>query len=106
MCDDEELLEAINKVLTSVWSDTIRFMIQSRISRSLMLDLRGETTEVYSSINTLLDSEHRRITKYETTESRISNSAQIHASQKLSSRLKTFQKKSHAPQLWTITEAS
>ena len=108
-CDDEEMLEAINDVLTSVWSDNIRFVIQSRLSRSLMMDLKRETTQIYSVLNECLDSENRRMNKYINKNDQISKSEQIPALLTLSSRLQTMythQKKSFAPEMRTMTDAS
>ena len=98
--DGEELLETINNILTSVWSDNIRFVVQSRISRSLMMDLKRETTQIYSSINQHFYSKYFRMSKC----IQISK-----AKQHLSSRLIDLyidQNKSQAPQMWTVIKAS
>ena len=106
-CDDKEMFEAINNVLTSVWCDNVRFVIQSRISRSLMLDSQKETTQIYSAINQFLDSKHRRMSKYKDTEHEFSKSKQT--LQTLSIRLQKcyiYQKKSYTPQMQAMTEAN
>ena len=46
VCDDVQMLEATNKVLTSAWSEIIRGMLQNRIVRSIMLDIQKRTEEV------------------------------------------------------------
>ena len=43
-CDDVQMLEATNEVLTSAWSEIIRGMLQNRIVRSLMIDIVQEKT--------------------------------------------------------------
>ena len=48
--DDGQMLEATNKVLTSVCSDIIRAVVQSRIYHALMLDLREKAMSSYSFI--------------------------------------------------------
>ena len=48
--DDDQILEAMNKVLTSVCSDIIRSSIESRIIKALMLDLQENTLRSYSLI--------------------------------------------------------
>ena len=109
LCDEKEILEAIKNVLATVWSDKIRFMIQSRISRKLMLDLQRGTTHILNSlINKLLNScrDCHRISYWEKN-NQFSKSEHIHALQTLSSRLKKLyvdNGKSRAPQMWTVTE--
>ena len=49
--DDGQMLEATNKVLTSVCSDIIRAVVQIRIYRGLMLDLREKAMSSCSFIN-------------------------------------------------------
>ena len=111
--DDKIMLEEINDVLTSVWSDKIRVLLQSRISRLLLIDLKRKTTEKCSSINLFLDGKHRIMAqRWETIQHRTarnSNSAQIQTSQKLPLRLKEFhedQMRLRDPQIWTMTAAS
>ena len=48
--DDGQMLEATNKVLTSVCSDIIRAVVQSRIYHAFMLDLREKAMSSYSFI--------------------------------------------------------
>ena len=47
VCDDVRMLEATNEVLTSAWSEIIRGMLQNRIVRSLMIDIREKTKELF-----------------------------------------------------------
>ena len=111
--DDDNMLEEINNVLTSVWSDKIRVLLQSRISRLLLIDLKRKTTEKCSSINIFLDGKHRVMSQnrdyVQEIAARNSNSAQIQTSQELPLRLKEFYKdqmRSRDPQMWTMIEAS
>ena len=48
--NDGAMLEATNKVLTSVCSDIIRSMVHNRIYHAIMLDLREKTMRSFSSI--------------------------------------------------------
>ena len=48
--NDGPMLEATNKVLTSVCSDIIRSVVQTRIYQAFMIDLREKTIPLFSSI--------------------------------------------------------
>ena len=50
VCDDVQMLEATNKVLTSEWSGIIRGMLQYRITRSMMFDIRERMDKLFASI--------------------------------------------------------
>ena len=50
-CDDTEMLESTNEVLTFEWCDIIRSLVQRRVTQSLMYDLQRRTTK--SSIRKL-----------------------------------------------------
>ena len=45
VCDDVQMLEMTNEVLTSAWSEIIRGTLQNRIVRSLMIDIVRENTK-------------------------------------------------------------
>ena len=47
VCDDVQMLEATNEVLTLAWSEIIRGMLQNRIVRSLMIDIVREKKELF-----------------------------------------------------------
>ena len=47
VCDDVQMLEATNEVLTLAWSEIIRGMLQNRIVRSLLIDIRKEKKELF-----------------------------------------------------------
>ena len=50
-CDDVEMLEAANEVLSSAWSDIICSAVQSRIELSVMVNARmKEIVDLYSSV--------------------------------------------------------
>ena len=56
VCDDVQMLEATNEVLTSVWSEVIRGMLQNKIVLSLMIDIRKKTEELFElEFRTLLE---------------------------------------------------
>ena len=76
--DDGQMLEATNKVLTSVCSDIIRSMVQSEITQALMLDLRQKTMGSLSSIyeklsNAKIDFAKERKSKFSNIVSNISS---------------------------------
>ena len=114
LCDDEELHEAINNVVTSVWSDNIRFVIQSKISRSLSFDLKRKITLANSPVRDLLHSERRakfkdRFDNWAKNES--SKSGKIPTLQEFSHCLEEFyrdQMKSRGPQqlLWSVIDVT
>ena len=55
LCDDVEMLETANKVLSSACSDAIRSLIESRIEKSLVYDSHRKTARcLYSPINAKL----------------------------------------------------
>ena len=54
VCDDVQMLEATNKVLTSVWREIIGGMLQNRIIRSLMIGIREKTDNLFE-LRTLLE---------------------------------------------------
>ena len=66
VCEDVQMLEATNKILTSAWSDTIRGMLQYRIKRSVMIDIRLKTEQLFASTERLLvrDFLYREKTNY------------------------------------------
>ena len=52
VCDDVEMLETANKVLSSACSDAIRLLVESRIEKSLVYDSHQKTARcLYSPIN-------------------------------------------------------
>ena len=110
-CDDQEILEKMNTVLTSVWSDNIGFTIQSRISRSLLLDLQNYTRRIYPPIIHTNESNHRLMITYQKTFIAgmvISKSAKLHDKQELSLRFRKFhinEKILRGPQMCSKTEA-
>ena len=55
VCDDVQILEVTNKVLTSEWSEIIRVMLQNGITGAVMLDRRKKTENLFASTKELLD---------------------------------------------------
>ena len=55
LCDDVEMLETANKVLSSACSDAIRLLVESRIGKTLVSDLHWKKARcLYSPINVKL----------------------------------------------------
>ena len=108
--DDTEMLEAVNNVLTSAWSDFICVIVESEMSRLFLNDLQRDA---YSEYPSKIDN-HRLMIKYRETfipgmVSETSTFAKIHATRKLSPRLKIFyrdQKASRGPKMCSMTEAT
>ena len=97
-CDDVEMLEAANKILSSTWSDIICSAVQSRIELSVMANARmKKIVDLYSSVK-FKDIDH------EVTTSGSTRNKPLDASSRLTEMCNTM-KSTNYLRVRSITEA-